>query len=199
MPLNPSQLGLSGPIPGESLTRAPGDAPWEKPPQYAQIDDAMNFIMKQFSDRAHCHGLLAVLEAGAPMDVIVSTILKHGFAEGKWTPSLAALLAKPLALLLHKLATQAGVKYIPSYKNPKNDLNQLLAMVESKKHKEKVTAEQVKKFQAAIKSGVSPGKAADQEPDEDDMGGPSDNDADNAPSNIPQGGLMSPTMNKLTG
>ena len=34
---------LAGPIPGSSLTGTPGNTPWENPPQYAAVEDVIEF------------------------------------------------------------------------------------------------------------------------------------------------------------
>ena len=35
----------TGPIPGQSLTREPGNAAYEQPPQYVDLDDAMEYML----------------------------------------------------------------------------------------------------------------------------------------------------------
>lgn len=166
MPLSPTQQVLNGPIPGESLTQAPGSRPYEQPPQYTTIDDAMNSILKSLQDKKNTHHLLALLEAGVPMNVIVGTLLQHGFAEGKWAPSMTFLLMAPLSMLLVRIAKEAGIKYIPSY-NGKRDpgLDDLYSIIEKKKAKEKVSTVANKKFEQVLKTAkVSPDTAAQLSP-----------------------------------
>jgi hypothetical protein len=102
---------MGGPIPGQSLTRAPGASPWEKPPQYVDPDDAMDFLFKQVTEPKHAHKLLALIGAGGTLSAIVGTILMGGFMEGKWTPDVAILLVKPLTHLLIQLCNMYEVEY----------------------------------------------------------------------------------------
>lgn len=173
-----SQMALSGPMPGENLTQPLGNRPWQKPPQYTTVDQVMHSVMQSFQDKETVHKLLASLEAGAPMDTLLRTILMHGFSEGKWTYHLGVLVAAPLGALLHRIAKQAGVKYIPSYKNPKKDTYAVYDMVAKKKAQDEITAQEVKKFQAGIKAKDTNTKLSPQETV--------------ALSSPPSGGLMSP-------
>jgi hypothetical protein len=102
---------MGGPIPGQSLTRAPGASPWEKPPQYVDPDDAMDFLFKQTTEPKHAHKLLALIAAGGTLSEIVGTILMSGFMEGKWTPDVATLLVKPYTHLLIQLCNMYEVEY----------------------------------------------------------------------------------------
>jgi hypothetical protein len=156
MPIDPSVAHLSGPIAGSSLTRAPGSVPWEKPPQYTSVDDAMQFFVKAFQNPDNVHQFLATIEAGAPLDVTIYTILSHGFAEGKWTPSLMILLIKPLTMLLHVMLDRAKIKYIATYTPQKGKLDSLFDLVNQKKTQEKVTSQQVSQFVKVAKDQVAP-------------------------------------------
>ena len=103
---------FGGPIPGQSLTKEPGAAPWEKPPQFVDIDDAMQFVFERVTEPRAAHKLLALMEAGVPVTSIVETILKTGFMEGKWTPDLMLLMIKPLAAVLIKIAQMYEVEFV---------------------------------------------------------------------------------------
>lgn len=174
-PIDPSVAHLSGPIAGSSLTRAPGSVPWEKPPQYTSVDEVMHFFLEQFQDPKMVHHFLATMEAGAPLDITIYTILSHGFSEGKWTPSLMILLIKPLTALCMMLLHRANVKYIPSYSPKKGENDDLFAMVAKKKEKDKVTAAEAKKFICAAKTAVAPTATLPEQA-----------------AAVPQGGFMSP-------
>lgn len=144
MALDPSSMHLSGPIPGQSLTVAPGSVPWEKPPMYTTVDQAMKFFLQSFQNEENVHEFLATMESGAPLDTVVYTILSHGFAEGKWTPSLMILLIKPVVTMLAAILKHAGIKYLPSYTPHKGKNDGVFAMLMQKKEKDKVTQEQIK-------------------------------------------------------
>lgn len=101
---------MGGPIPGQSLTKEPGASPWEKPPQFTDLDEAMSFLIQNMTEPKVAHKLLALMEAGIPITSILDTLLMQGFMDGKWTPDLAILLAKPLTALLIKIARMYDIE-----------------------------------------------------------------------------------------
>lgn len=112
---NPSLTSqmFSGPTPGQSLTHEPKSQPWEKPPQFTQLSDAMNFLMEQITQPIHLKQMLAIMDAGMPIEAIARTIIFSGFSLGKWNPDLGMLMYKPTMLSLIALAHRAGLKDTP--------------------------------------------------------------------------------------
>jgi len=114
--INPSvaQIALSRPIPGQSFcTHAPRSTPWQKPPQFTQIDEAMNWLLDSILEPIHAKQLFDLMQGGMSIEAIARTILFTGFTMGKWTPSLMMLMTKPLILTLIVLAHKAGLKDTP--------------------------------------------------------------------------------------
>jgi hypothetical protein len=91
---------FSKPIPGQSLTATPGNSPWEKPPQFTNVDKAMDFLIDKMLNPKQVAKLNVLLERKVPLEILVQTILFAGFTEGKWTYDMMVLLAKPLSGLL---------------------------------------------------------------------------------------------------
>lgn len=102
---------FNGPIPGESLTREPGNAPWEQPPQFAKVDEATAFYFDKFEDDKHLEGLLDVLEKGMAVEHFVSSLLLYGEMEGKHTTDASLLIAPMLHEYIVFLADSAGITY----------------------------------------------------------------------------------------
>lgn len=92
-----------GPVPGQSLTQPKGNRPYEKPPQFTDPDKAMEFLFNRLTQLDTATQVVGMLKAGAPITVITSTLLMHGFSEGRWTPDVALLLAGPLSVLIRKI------------------------------------------------------------------------------------------------
>lgn len=144
--LSPANAHFSGPIPGESLTRAPGSVPWERPPQYTKVDEVMHYFIQQFQNKDIVHNLLAVIEQGAPLDTVIHTILMHGFTEGKWTPALAIMLVHPLEALFRNMLKRAGIKYINSYTAHKGQNDSVFQAAIDKKDQDAVNTQRAKDF-----------------------------------------------------
>lgn len=145
-------MHIDGPIPGQSLTHAPGSVPWEHPPKFTDVNSAMQFLLKQLQDEETVHSFLASIEAGAPLDITVYTVLSHGFAEGLWTPSLMILLVKPLSTLLAAMLRHAGIKALASYTPQKGKLDNVFATIATKQQQAKVQTPKIKELMMQAKN-----------------------------------------------
>lgn len=112
---NPKQFNsmLSSPTNGQSWSHEPKSMPWEKPPQYTNLSDAMHMLMDQLLEPEHLKELLNLMDAGMPIENIARVIIFTGFTTGKWTPDLGILMYKPLMLSLIAIAHRAGLKDTP--------------------------------------------------------------------------------------
>lgn len=103
---------FSGPIPGESLTREPGNAPWEQPPQFDKVEHVAAFYIERFEDDEHLEDLLDVLDKGMAIDHLVSSMLMYGEMEGKHTVDASMLVAPLLHEYIKFLAESADIPYV---------------------------------------------------------------------------------------
>jgi predicted RNase H-like HicB family nuclease len=100
---------LNGPIPGESLTREPGNAPWEQPPQFATVEKALAMYMDKLEeDDEALEDILFILDEGFPLDLFVETLLLNSEMEGKHTFDVSILIGPVLHEHLLSLAEAAG-------------------------------------------------------------------------------------------
>ena len=94
MPQQGLQNRFDAPIPGQSLTDTPGNAKWEHPQQFVKVDEAAEYIWDRLHDEKLLEQVIAMLKEGIPVEALARMVLFGGFAEGKWTPDLAILLAE---------------------------------------------------------------------------------------------------------
>ena len=113
---------FSGPIPGESLTRKRGNSPWEQPPKYARIDEALKYYLEEFEDDEVLEDTLAALDAGLPLDLFVDSILLASESKGRHTPSVGMLLGPILHEYLLGMAESAGIDVIEFQSDLSNNL-----------------------------------------------------------------------------
>ena len=104
-------MQFNGPIPGESLTRTPGNAPWEQPPQYAKVEDATAVYMTRLEDDETIEDLLFLIDEGMPIDVMVESLLMNGEMKGKHTTDVSILIGPILHEHIVSLCEAAGVEY----------------------------------------------------------------------------------------
>ena len=95
--------------PGHSLTNEPGRWPWDRPPQFANPDDAIDFIVAKLDEPAAKDGLLKVMLAGITVEELVSQIAFKGFMEGTFNPDVAELIKPALAIYLVGIADENDI------------------------------------------------------------------------------------------
>lgn len=104
-------LKLDGPIPGQSLTRELGNAPWEQPPLYAKPEAALANHLKQLSKGNRMDDLLFLVGQGFPISTFVDSLLTTSVMEGYHTADVSQLIAPVLHTYIKEAAQSAGVSY----------------------------------------------------------------------------------------
>lgn len=105
MPVN------SGPIPGENFTADTKNFPWHKPPEFVDLDDALDMLSKKVSDWSVASSLLTMADIGIPLYKISQTLVMGGVSNGKWTLDLGLLIAGPLTRILELICIGFKIDY----------------------------------------------------------------------------------------
>ena len=100
------------PVPGQSLTDEPGNYPWEHPPQYVTTDGAADHLWNRMSKPEFAEQIIAMLDAGVPVEAIGRTVLFGGFLKGKFSPDVAFIIAEPVMKMIATIGVIAGVENI---------------------------------------------------------------------------------------
>jgi hypothetical protein len=108
MPENNAPM-MDGPIPGENYTSDTRNYPWHRPPDIVDHDEAVEYVVSQLSQPRTFSTALTLLEAGASLTGVVSTINMINIGEGKYPIDLSLLIAGPIARYLQILAKQNGI------------------------------------------------------------------------------------------
>ena len=112
---------FDAPVPGESLTNAPGAAAWEHPPTHSKVEDAIELINDKLMDKKNGMRVLTLLDIGIPIEALVKVITFSGFLEGKWTVDVAKMLDPLVAMLLAKITKDAKLNNVRINLNDPND------------------------------------------------------------------------------
>ena len=89
------------PIPGQSFTSELGNRPWEKPPQYVTVEDAIDFYMQRINEDDFKQPLLDVIELGMPLTSIANALQISSVMEGKHTIDIGILVLPVIVNLCH--------------------------------------------------------------------------------------------------
>lgn len=103
-------MQFMAPIPGQSLTTEPGNAPYEQPPLYAEPEKALAFYLQKLDDEEFIDDLMFILEQGMPVETFVNSLTSTGVMEGYHTFDVKVLIAPILHEYIVNLALAAGVE-----------------------------------------------------------------------------------------
>lgn len=101
----------AGPIPGENYTSDTKNYPWRQPPEFTDLDEALDYMAKKLTQFEVANGVLTMVEMGLPLCKITEIILMQGMGEGKWTMDFALLLAGPMTRIIELICIGFEVEY----------------------------------------------------------------------------------------
>ena len=156
---------FDAPVPGQSLTDTPGNYPWEHPAQFADPEEASEYIWDRLHADDFAEQVVAMLDAKIPVEAIARVILFGGFLEGKFSPDVAFLITKPVMQMITVIGATAGVGNIRVSMTDITNDQQLLDIVKTKIENENFEKE-VKGVQKDIKK-LSGGLMSKPEKEED--------------------------------
>jgi len=102
---------FEGPVPGQSLTDEPKNAPWENPAMYADPLDALEFYMKKLGDTEAQEELIDTLDIGVPISIVADSMLSNGVMNGIHSVDTKLILKPYIALQVKAIADVVGVDY----------------------------------------------------------------------------------------
>ena len=149
---------FDAPIPGESLTDTPGNASWEHPPQFTDVNEAAEHIWDKLHDRNLLQQVITFLEDDIPVEAIARMILFSGFTEGKWTPDVAILLAEVVFKQIMAIGMRAEIPKMKMFMGDQsnNQFHRSFAKFNIKKQRAKeASTEKAEEFAEEIKEEIT--------------------------------------------
>lgn len=101
-------MEFDGPIPGENYTSDTKNYPWHRPPDIADYDEAIDYVIRQISEPEPMSAVLTLLEGGASIAGVVSAINMANIGDGKYPIDLSILIAGPIARYVELYAKGGG-------------------------------------------------------------------------------------------
>jgi len=105
------QLSIDAPIPGQSLTSELGNRPWENPPQYTTVEEALEYYIPRILNPALRNDMLNVLEMGVPVTTFANALQISAVMEGKHTIDVGVLVLPVLIEAISYVADMEGIEY----------------------------------------------------------------------------------------
>lgn len=160
----------SGPIPGENFTSDTKNYPWHQPPEFTDLNKALDMMGSKLTEFKRANGVMTMVEMGVPIVRVADMILTNGIGEGKWTPDFALLLAGPVTRMIELICVGFDVEYTLGIEEDEDDFTTGSFFTEGKKLEEKdLGFEILKKELPAIKSDAAGGGEAPADGKEKDL------------------------------
>lgn len=102
---------IDAPIAGQSLTAELGNRPWQQPPQYSTVEDALQYYIPRLTNPEMLDDLLNVMETGIPLTTLANAIQSSGVMEGKHSLDIGILIMPVLMETMAYLAEESGIEY----------------------------------------------------------------------------------------
>lgn len=88
---------FSAPIPGQGLTAELGSRPWDKPPQYPTVLEALDFYTEKVFSKEGTSSIADALQAGLPAIDLAEQITTSGVMNGLHTVDVGVLAVPAVA------------------------------------------------------------------------------------------------------
>jgi hypothetical protein len=112
MAVNNTEPRFEAPIPGMSMTHELGARPWQTPPKYATVEEALEYYLPRMQDNSFNDSLINVIEMGMPLTTLANTIQLAGVMEGRHSVDVGILIMPVLIEMMQLVADAEGVEYV---------------------------------------------------------------------------------------
>ena len=102
---------FDAPIPGQSLTHELGARPWQSPPQFTNVDDAVEFYVTRMAEDSFSEKLVDTMEMGIPLTTLANIMQMNNVMEGKHSVDVGILVMPVLIEMMRLIGDSAGIKY----------------------------------------------------------------------------------------
>lgn len=110
---------FEGPIPGESLTRPPGNMPFERPPEISDPEEAIQMHLHRLSSAEMQTDILDALELDVDVVTLTEGILRSAVATGVHNIDISLAIAPVIHEFIKTTAEDAGIEFNEGLDDPK--------------------------------------------------------------------------------
>lgn len=121
------EVSFDRPIPGQGMTSELGARPWEKPPQYTTVDEALSYYLPKLSDDEFAKNLINVMEMGVPITSLANTIQMSSVMEGRHSVDVGILILPVLIEAMRFIGDSANIEYVVGNEGKKSKVDDDLA------------------------------------------------------------------------
>lgn len=129
------------PIPGESLTREPKNAPYERPPELNDPEDALIYHTDRLTNNRRIKAAMLLLEEGIDIKMLTEGILRKAVLDGMHSVDVSMIIAPAVHEYIRTTADMAGVEYKEGFEQDDTELDYEINKSRAKKALAKIKAE----------------------------------------------------------
>lgn len=155
------EQSLDAPIPGMGLTAELGGRPWQQPPQFATVEDTIDYYIERMSNNVFTEKLISTLEMGVPVTTIADVMNMSGVMEGIHSVDVGILVSPVLVEFMMFIADTADIEYNTGLEEEEGPSQALVNRALGKFKKEKAEQE---KTQPEEMVEMMPMEAQEEEP-----------------------------------
>ena len=120
------QPSFDMPIPGQHMTVELGGRPWQQPPQYATVEEALDYYIPSLESEEVSTQLLDVLEMGIPVTSVANAMQTASVMDGKHSVDVGVLVLPVLIELIMLIADTANIEYVSGLEPDKSMMDKTL-------------------------------------------------------------------------
>lgn len=147
---------FDAPIPGQSLTTAPKQYPWERPPEMVDPEDVIEFYINRMNKPEVMEGIMDALELDITVKDLTEGMLRTGVANGLHTIDVSLIVAPVIHDFIVGFADDLGIEYDEGFEDKvqKEKEQKAKTYLKTKKRMEKLMKREAMEAPEASKSTV---------------------------------------------
>jgi len=99
------------PIPGQSLTSTPRNAPYENPPEINDPEEALQVHLQRLTEPKKMDAVIRMLDIGVDIQTMTEGILRSAVLNGIHSVDVSLIIAPVIHEYIKLTADQVGIKY----------------------------------------------------------------------------------------
>lgn len=126
------------PIPGESLTSTPKNAPFENPPEVNDPEEALQIHLARLTEPDRMDKVMGLLDIGVDIQTMTEGILRSAVMNGIHSIDISLIIAPVIHEYIKLTADQVGIDYKEGFEEDEESESGIDYMLSSIKSKEKL-------------------------------------------------------------
>jgi hypothetical protein len=102
---------FDAPIPGQSLTKEPKNAPWERPPETSNPDEAIVHHLTRLGKPKILNSILDGVGQGIPVSMLTDMVLTGAVSQGIHSIDISMMIAPVIQDYIVNLLEEEGVEF----------------------------------------------------------------------------------------